>query len=519
MSANEESNISITTDSLAKESVQGVEGSLKLSPRKLEGLSGPSPQDQGYLVRDRDSGCGDSISHSRQGSECTRVTTFSEQSYPDQRNDPKKLLDPSKLEPVESDIPFEDLDAAQQENEVGDLAVDIEQEEGQCVDDADACALNSRADGKKREAKEEDTSDIEVAVGDIHLEVASPDIEILDPSVEEVNFDDDDDPDMKKEKADGERVTSEKRKRYGRYATWFCFGFVGVFLLFMTVYTIVFVPKPDDDDGDCVINPNTKEEECEEGERLGTTFWINNLIKYVVIGICQYGAGLLHLKLEWRVNYTRKLVHFAFFGVPTLLDKVILPYDFSVITGLWNVLIIMIAMLMVSKPIRSRVRIFRVMWAAVDRPEDRPDTLVWLATQTLTGLAVLIPFAIFFADWDNSDWVFILILTNAVGDGLAEPVGIRFGKHKYKVRSLYCGDKRKYVRSFEGSLCVYLVTAISIAGFVTSFDSTTQFAVTLCIMPFLMTVTEALSPHTWDTPFLFGVGGLYLTIMHFSLGD
>jgi hypothetical protein len=36
-----------------------------------------------------------------------------------------------------------------------------------------------------------------------------------------------------------------------------------------------------------------------------------------------------------------------------------------------------------------------------------------------------------------------------VGDGLAEPVGIWLGKHKYKTRS--CFSPRRYTRSWEGS--------------------------------------------------------------------
>jgi hypothetical protein len=33
-----------------------------------------------------------------------------------------------------------------------------------------------------------------------------------------------------------------------------------------------------------------------------------------------------------------------------------------------------------------------------------------------------------------------------------------------------------------------------------------QFIVALVALPFLMTLAEALAPHTWDTPFLFFVG-------------
>ena len=59
--------------------------------------------------------------------------------------------------------------------------------------------------------------------------------------------------------------------------------------------------------------------------------------------------------------------------------------------------------------------------------------------------------------------IFIPILINGLADGLAEPVGITFGKHKYKTRA--CLSTRKYERSYEGSLCVFIVSTIIIAAY------------------------------------------------------
>ena len=33
--------------------------------------------------------------------------------------------------------------------------------------------------------------------------------------------------------------------------------------------------------------------------------------------------------------------------------------------------------------------------------------------------------------------VIIIMIINGIGDGLAEPIGIRFGKHKYKIYALF----------------------------------------------------------------------------------
>ena len=48
----------------------------------------------------------------------------------------------------------------------------------------------------------------------------------------------------------------------------------------------------------------------------------------------------------------------------------------------------------------------------------------------------------------------IVVLTVAIGDGLAEPVGIYLGKKKYVVPSW--NMKNRYIRSYVGSACVYL---------------------------------------------------------------
>lgn len=42
----------------------------------------------------------------------------------------------------------------------------------------------------------------------------------------------------------------------------------------------------------------------------------------------------------------------------------------------------------------------------------------------------------------------------AVGDGLAEPIGVYLGRHKYLCLQWF--SKRRYLRSWEGSMCVFL---------------------------------------------------------------
>jgi len=99
----------------------------------------------------------------------------------------------------------------------------------------------------------------------------------------------------------------------------------------------------------------------------------------------------------------------------------------------------------------------------------------------------------------------IPILINGLGDGLAEPIGVRFGKHHYQTRALF--SQRTYTRSLEGSACVFISAVLAILLFADQF-SQLQLVIALTIIPPIMTLTEAISPHTWDSPFLYLIGGL-----------
>merc|ERR1719261_909310 len=63
-----------------------------------------------------------------------------------------------------------------------------------------------------------------------------------------------------------------------------------------------------------------------------------------------------------------------------------------------------------------------------------------------------------------TDLCYIFAMVTGLGDGLAEPVGVHWGTHKYEVGAIMAGkDARKYQRSFEGSCCVAFFTYVFIA--------------------------------------------------------
>ena len=244
---------------------------------------------------------------------------------------------------------------------------------------------------------------------------------------------------------------------------------------------------------------------------MGMLFLINLTIKACSLYLIQFGTGLLVRHKGIKVNYTRKINHFSLFIIPTYVDRVF-AYQESFGLFIFGALLVVLSPAIYLRPIRKHCSAVNTMFLSFDRPEDRPHTLLWLSTQILAGFLVIVPMVILFAHHDLLDLILIPILINGIGDGLAEPVGIRFGRHPYGVRALF--TRKRYSRTLEGSACVF-ITAIAVIALHHPFFSPLQYGIALAFLPMLMTLAEALSPHTWDTPFLFLVG--YLTLFGIAM--
>ena len=166
--------------------------------------------------------------------------------------------------------------------------------------------------------------------------------------------------------------------------------------------------------------------------------------------------------------------------------------------------------------IRRKVPFLAYAFVSWDRLEDRPYTLRYDMLEDVMRFAVYFPFIILFGK--ASVIIMIPNLINEFGDGLAEPVGIRFGRHKYRAKSLWYKGRfwhGDFQRSLEGSLVVFIVSVIVLCLYQDQFTSA-QFVFSLCVLPILMTLAEAFSPHTNDGPMLAFVGcGVLWATLHF----
>ena len=163
-----------------------------------------------------------------------------------------------------------------------------------------------------------------------------------------------------------------------------------------------------------------------------------------------------------------------------------------------------------GKACRKNVPVLRIAFAGIERSDDRPHALTWFILQMVGQTMVQIPMIQWMLSNDKGLLIWIPFLSVGLGDGLAEPVGRIWGKHKYKVRAM-CTSKR-YTRSFEGSAVVFFWTAVAVA-IGTPEMTALQAVLSFLTIPLANTIMEAVSPHTFDNHFMWAVTWLLLWII------
>jgi phytol kinase len=243
-----------------------------------------------------------------------------------------------------------------------------------------------------------------------------------------------------------------------------------------------------------------------------TSFWINQLFLTTILYLSSFLLGIVVEKKGIKVNYTRKTIPFILMFTSSLLAQAF-PYTATPITTIIFTCFFLLWMGSMSHAFRSRIAFLNICFKSIDRPEDRPFTLLWFSTQTAVAYVIFLIMHAWLDSYDRSILLQITIIVSGIGDSLAEPVGVRFGKRKYETKALF--TDRTYTRSYMGSLCVF---SSAVAGIVLLQDymTVTQFLLALLLMPVCLTLTEAKSPHTWDQPFLMLAGGI-LTVMIIEL--
>ncbi|MFH0815433.1 MAG: hypothetical protein V1934_01255 [Methanobacteriota archaeon] len=208
---------------------------------------------------------------------------------------------------------------------------------------------------------------------------------------------------------------------------------------------------------------------------------ITVVILIFIVGV-NYFAGWLKRYKGWRTNYTRKITHFANFTFITLLIY-LGGYTASFIFGLAIIVYGIIIVLLGDG---------NIFYEAVAREQDEPYRAFYIIVPAMATLLATLVTRSFFGLISTVGYLVV-----GWGDAVGEPVGVRFGSHRYKVRTI---TGIRCSRSIEGSCAVFVGSTV--AGLF-SLIFLIQLPISLCILGAICigasaTLVEAISPHGID---------------------
>lgn len=155
--------------------------------------------------------------------------------------------------------------------------------------------------------------------------------------------------------------------------------------------------------------------------------------------LCSWIASYLKVRKNLKTAYTRKVFHFMIFIMAGAL-QIFVGLSGVILFGIIVVLFVLFAVYQGDD---------FPFYEALARPKDAPKRSIFivlpLATTALGGVlanVLFFPFA------------FIGYFICGCGDAVGEPIGAKWGKHEYRVPSVF---GVKVTRSIEGSLGVFVV--------------------------------------------------------------
>jgi phytol kinase len=198
---------------------------------------------------------------------------------------------------------------------------------------------------------------------------------------------------------------------------------------------------------------------------------------------CLWLCGWLRLSCSLRVGYTRKIFHLLIF-LSAVAAHVAGGFFLVCVFGSAVTLIIAFALVRGDG---------HPMYEALARPQDRPHRTYYVIIPYVATLAGGIATNLLFGPLS-----FVGYLVGGIGDAVGEPVGTRWGRHRYRVPAQF---KVIASRSVEGSIAVLLGSLLALViGALLSphlhLDRSTFPA--LVGVAACCALIEAISPHGWD---------------------
>jgi phytol kinase len=214
-----------------------------------------------------------------------------------------------------------------------------------------------------------------------------------------------------------------------------------------------------------------------------------------------YVSGTLKLNYKIKTNYTRKLFHILVFTLAGIIGYFygqMAVMFYGGITGL-----IMIYIIYLSDGY--------LLFEGVAREQDNPHRSFYIGVPFIcTAMGGLFNSFIF------GQFAIVGYFVAGWGDAIGEPIGVRFGKHKYNVPSF---QDVKCQRSVEGSIAVFIMSYFAVWVGLSTIGGLSCLEIILAsILAGIGTsIIEAGSPHGIDN-FTTQVTAVVICVGVFSMG-
>ena len=210
---------------------------------------------------------------------------------------------------------------------------------------------------------------------------------------------------------------------------------------------------------------------------------IGGPISLILAYLFLYFAGYLKANNGFKTGYSRKIFHFTVFGSVALIHRI---WGTSTVClfGAMTTLVIFYAILCGPG---------NILYEAMAREKDAPHRTHYIVIPYFATLLGGIITNIFFGPI-----AVIGYLVTGLGDAIGEPVGTKYGKHRYPTPSLH---SIRSERTIEGSVAVLLASSIAITigiALLPEIEFSSYCLLTIPLLSIISTITEALSPHGWD---------------------
>lgn len=199
--------------------------------------------------------------------------------------------------------------------------------------------------------------------------------------------------------------------------------------------------------------------------------------------VCLWLAGYLKREKGFKTGYTRKVFHFLIFFTAAFLQA----FKGTPAVCLFGAMASLVIFYAVWRGPGN------LLYEAMAREKDEPHGSLYIIIPYFATLIGGILSAMFFGRF-----AVVGLLVTGVGDAAGEPVGTRFGRHAYRVPSMFgvpC------TRTYEGSLAVFMMSTLAaLLGFamLPELNVSPTALLIILLIGAASALCEALSPHGWD---------------------